>query len=90
MSKKNMKVFEIKARAASGNLRTVHAMAPLDYTLNDCCKASNIPMLSIIAVKVSAPMCAEDAFDYVVKHQIAVVTDPSVTFAKTSIKMMAA
>lgn len=42
--KKNMKVFEIKAIAANGNDRTVHAVVTLDVTLADACKMNNIPI----------------------------------------------
>ena len=52
--KKNVKVFEIKAHAASGNDRTIHAVVSLDVTLADVCKMRNIPMLSIISTNVTA------------------------------------
>ena len=44
MNRKTTKIIEIKARATSGNLRTVQAIAPLDFTLEDCCKLNNIPI----------------------------------------------
>ena len=90
MNRKTTKIIEIKARATSGNLRTVQAIAPLDFTLEDCCKLNNIPMLSIISVKESKPLMFEEATDYVIANQIAIAMDPSTTIVKSSIKMMVA
>lgn len=68
---KNMKVFEIKARAKNGNLRTVYAAVALDNTLADACVMDDIPMMSIISSSVTAPMTESDAIDYAIMKTLA-------------------
>ena len=80
--KKNVKVFEIKAIAANGNDRTVHAVVSLDVTLADVCKMKNIPMLSIISTNVTAPMTVAEATRYTFQRHAALVMNPNVAIVK--------
>ena len=90
MNNRTTKIIEIKARAASGNLRTVQGIVPLDFTVEECCKINNIPALSIISIKESKPLLIEEATDYVIAHQLAIAIHPSIKVVKSSIKMMVA
>ena len=88
--KKYVKVFEIKAIAANGNDRTVHAVVTLDVILADVCKMNNIPMLSIISTNVTAPMTVAEATRYTFQRHAAVVLDPNVALVKCAVSMSAA
>ena len=88
--KKDTKVYEIKAIAANGNDRTVHAAVSLDATLADVCKLRNIPMLSIISTSVTAPMTFIDACRYAMHRTAAVIFNPNVVYAKTHIDVCVA
>ncbi|MBR1586266.1 MAG: hypothetical protein IJ662_12040 [Clostridia bacterium] len=83
--KKNAKVFIIKAKAANGNDRTVHAVTSLDVTLNDVIKAKNIPVMSIISTKVTAPMTLQEATAFTAKDYAALVCAPNTRVVKTTI-----
>ena len=76
MSKKNVKVIEITSRLNNGNLRTVHAIAPLEATFDDVCRMKNIPMLSIISKKVTGPMKTIEAIDYTASKAHELFTAP--------------
>ena len=88
--KKNMKVFEIKAIAANGNDRTVHAVVTLDVTLADVCKMNNIPMLSIISTNVTAPMIVSEATRYSFQRHAALVLNPNVIPVKCAVSVSTA
>ena len=88
--KKNVKVFEIKAIAANGNDRTVQAIAPLNMTLTEVCKMKNIPMLSIVSTKVTAPMTMDEAINYTFQGFTSIVFAPSTRLVKSTLSVIAA
>jgi len=86
--KKNRKVFEIKAHAANGNLRTVYAVMSLNDTLADACKKDDIPMMSVMSVRVSAPMTEVDALCCSIMKTLVLCCDPRITYAKTTVRIV--
>lgn len=86
--KKNMKVFEIKARVANGNLRTVYAAVALDNTLADACVMDDIPMMSVISSSVTAPMTQSDAFDYALMKTLALRISAGKNFVRGRTKVV--
>ena len=81
---KEVKILEIVSRLNNGHTRTVHAITSLDGTLTELCRLKNIPMLSITTAKESAPMKVQDAIDYVLNCQTALVLDPNIMWIKTT------
>ncbi len=90
MSKKNEKVFVIKACLNNGHARTVNVIAPIKTTLADVCRMKNIPMLSIISVKVSEPMSANEADTCFLNEMLAVFTAPNTDLISCSLSLEAA
>ena len=88
--KKNVKVFEIKAIAANGNDRTVQAIAPLNMTLTEVCKLKNIPMLSIVSTKVTAPMTIDEAIDYTFQGFTSIFFAPNTRLVKSTFSVIPA
>ena len=81
---KEVKILEIVSRLNNGHTRTVHAITSLDGTLTELCRLKSIPMLSITTAKESAPMKVQDAIDYVLNCQTALVLDPNIMWIKTT------
>ncbi len=81
---KEVKVLEIVSRLNNGHTRTVHAITSLDGTMTELCHLKSIPMLSITMAKESAPMKVQDAIDYVLNCQTALVLDPNIMWIKTT------
>ena len=88
--KKNTKVIIMTAKAANGNDLTYRTMGPLDFTVADACKIRNISMLSILTVKVTAPMTEADAAAYLMNDLLAQMLDPNITMVNGSWGMIAA
>ena len=88
--KKNMKVIIMTAKAPNGNDRTYRTLCPLDFTVADACKMRNIPMLTILTVKVTAPMTEADAAAYVMNDVLAQMLDPNIMIVKCPFGMIAA
>ena len=84
---KEVKILEIVSRLNNGHTRTVHAITSLDGTLTKLCRLKNIPMLSITTAKESAPMKVQDAIEYVLNCQTAVVLNPNVIWIKTTVSI---
>ena len=84
-----VKVIEIRAHAANGNDRTVHAIVSLGTTAAEVCEERNIPLLSVISVKETAPMKMKAAWKYVCTKQAELIT-PSTCLFKTQINIYAA
>lgn len=88
--KKNTKVIIMTAKAAKGNDLTYRTICPLNFTVADACEMRNVSMLSILTVKVTAPMTEADAFAYMQNDMFAQILDPSIRLAKSTIGMMLA
>ena len=88
--KKNAKVIIMTAKAANGNDLTYRTIGPLDFTVADACKMRNISMLSILTVKVTAPMTEADAAAYLMNDLLAQMLDPNITMVNGSWGMIAA
>ena len=86
--KKNRKVFEIKAHAANDNLRTVYAVMGLNDKLSDACEKDDIPMMSVISAKESAPMTEADAMLCSIMKTLVLRCNPGITYAKTTVKVV--
>ena len=82
-----VKVLEIVSRLNNGHTRTVHAIASLDDTMADLCRLKSIPMLSVTTAKESAPMRVQDAINYVLNCQTALVLNPNIIWIKTTISI---
>ena len=88
--KKDVKIFIVKAHAASGNDRTVYVIAPLDATFTDIFRIKNIPMLSIISTTVTAPMTLNEAAYYTIRDFAVLALNPNTTLFKSRFSVIAA
>ena len=84
MYNENVKVFGIKARLNNGNLRTVQAIVPMNTSLDDVCTLKEIPILSIISVKVSEPQQINEAICYASNEMMSTVMKPDTLLIKSS------
>ena len=85
MSKKNAKVIEIKARAASGNDRTIYSVAYLGAKPADLLAINKIPLLSVISIKETAPMTEKEAVRYAFTKQAELMFNPNTRVVKCNI-----
>ncbi len=88
--KKNMKVIIMTAKAPNGNDLTYRTFGPLDFTVADACRMRNISMLSILTVKVTAPMTEADAAAYMMNDMLGQMLDPNIRIVKSAVNMFAA
>ena len=86
--KKDVKVITINAKMNNGHNRTVQAIAPLDMTATDIIKMKNIPALSIVSTKETAPMTVQEAARCLIRDHLANIFAPNVKPVKSTFSVI--